>query len=100
MNIRRVYEHILVAEEKIGRPISKSEPIHHIDFDRLNNDPNNLHVCENHSEHNRIHNSLENIARELYRAGVIEFKDGEYRLCGNGVVTNVVEEIVRRLYGN
>lgn len=34
--------HILVMEEKLGRPIRKGEVIHHKDFNKLNNAPNNL----------------------------------------------------------
>lgn len=77
-NNNRVYEHILIAEKKLGRPIPKEEPIHHIDFDRQNNDPDNLYVCESNKEHMKIHYSLEDIARELFRQGKLGFKDGRY----------------------
>lgn len=78
MNIGRVYEHIVIAEKKYGRTIKKGEPIHHIDFNRLNNDPNNLYLCENHKEHQDLHYSLEEVARELFRQGKLGFKDGKY----------------------
>lgn len=47
------YEHILVAENKIGRYLRKGEVVHHIDGDRLNNNPENLEVTtkSNHSKH-------------------------------------------------
>ena len=39
------YEHILVAEKKVGRLLdTKIETVHHIDGDRLNNSPENLKV--------------------------------------------------------
>lgn len=78
LNIGRVFEHILVAEKKYGRFIKKGEPIHHIDFDRLNNNPDNLYLCKNHKEHMDLHYSLEEVARNLYREGKLGFKCGKY----------------------
>jgi hypothetical protein len=78
MNNGRVYEHIVVAEKKLGRLIAKTEPIHHIDFNRLNNTPENLYVCENHKQHRDLHCSLEEIARELFRSGKLGFEGGKY----------------------
>jgi hypothetical protein len=40
----KVLEHILVAETKMQRPIGRDEQIHHVDFDKHNNKPNNLAV--------------------------------------------------------
>lgn len=77
-NNNRVFEHIVIAEKKYGRLIKKSEPIHHIDFDRTNNNPDNLYLCRNHKKHRDIHCSLEEIARELFRKGKLGFKDGSY----------------------
>ena len=78
LKIGRVFEHILVAEKKYGKSISKGEPIHHIDFDRLNNSADNLYLCKNNKEHMDIHYSLEEIARELYKSQKLGFKDGKY----------------------
>lgn len=80
INIGRVYEHIIVAEKKYGKTIPKNEPIHHVDFDRLNNNPKNLHLCTGHKQHRDLHVSLEIIARELYLKGVIGFENGGYFL--------------------
>lgn len=96
LNNGRVFEHILIAEKKTGRLIDKSEPIHHIDFDRKNNCPDNLFVCENHSQHRQIHNSLEGVARELFNKGLIVF-DGEKYKLGNAVTTNVIKAIMEKL---
>lgn len=38
------YEHRLVAEGKVGRPLADAEQVHHIDGDKTNNDPANLEV--------------------------------------------------------
>jgi len=77
MNIRRVWEHILVMEKHLGRPITKKEHIHHIDFDRQNNDPKNLYVCSG-KEHSNIHGSLEQVVCKLFKQGIIKFVDGKY----------------------
>ena len=49
------YEHIVVAERKIGRLIQRGEVVHHIDGDKTNNDPENLQVLASQKEHLRIH---------------------------------------------
>lgn len=80
LNNGRVFEHILIAEKKYGRFIEKGEPIHHIDFDRTNNNPKNLYLCSGHKEHKDIHHTLESIARDLFKEGKIKFKNGKYIL--------------------
>jgi IS30 family transposase len=74
----RVFEHIVIAEKKYGHLITKDTPIHHIDFNRQNNNPNNLYLCNGHKEHRDIHISLENIARKLFTQNKLGFKQGEY----------------------
>jgi hypothetical protein len=49
-----VYEHLLVAERKIERPLRRSEEVHHLDLRRANNAPENLLVCSV-STHKQIH---------------------------------------------
>ena len=46
-----VQEHRVVMEEKIGRQLKRIEIVHHINRIRDNNDPNNLMLFANHSEH-------------------------------------------------
>lgn len=50
-----VYEHRVVAEQKIGRRLLKNEVVHHKDEVRSNNDPDNLEVMDK-GEHARLHN--------------------------------------------
>ncbi len=52
------YEHILVAEKKYGRPITRQEVIHHVDRNRSNNDPENLWIFANHADHRHYHKTL------------------------------------------
>lgn len=80
LNNNRVFEHIIIAEKKYGRMIPKNMPIHHIDFDRTNNSEENLYLCRDNSEHKKIHYSLEMVARELCKKGIIGFKNGNYEI--------------------
>jgi len=50
-----VYEHILVAEKKLGRCITKEERVHHINGIKDDNRPENLIVLTNEKEHVKIH---------------------------------------------
>lgn len=50
-----VYDHILVAEKKIGRYLKPDEVVHHIDEDRGNNIEENLLVFKTKSDHTAFH---------------------------------------------
>ncbi len=47
--------HRWMAEKKLGRKLSEVEVVHHIDRDKLNNDPQNLWVFANRAAHARAH---------------------------------------------
>ena len=51
-----VYEHVLVAEEMLGRPLTKCETVHHIDRNKKNNSPDNLMIFASMPEHTSFHN--------------------------------------------
>ena len=46
-------------EQKIGRPLTSKDIVHHIDGDKLNNDPDNLLLTDR-AGHQRIHNRNRN----------------------------------------
>lgn len=50
-----VYEHIVVAEQAIGRALNPAEVVHHCDGNKLNNHPDNLRVFSNQAAHLRFH---------------------------------------------
>lgn len=62
------FEHRRIAELKIGRKLRKGEIVHHIDGNKLNNNPDNLVVLSR-ADHGRIH--------QLTDAMIVELDDGE-----------------------
>jgi hypothetical protein len=49
------YEHVAVAERTLGKPLPHKAVVHHIDNNKLNNDPSNLVVCLNQAYHLLLH---------------------------------------------
>lgn len=81
-----IFEHILVMEKEVGRFLEKHEIVHHIDKNKQNNSIENLYLCtgkdnkESSQMHNAAHESLEQIAVELYKVGLVYFADGKYQM--------------------
>lgn len=53
-----LYEHTYVMSEHIGRAIKNNENVHHLDFDKSNNNIDNL-VLLSSSAHTTLHNLLD-----------------------------------------
>jgi hypothetical protein len=51
----RIFEHRLVAAEALGRPLTQSEQVHHIDGSRDRNTPANLLVVSGSNAHREVH---------------------------------------------
>ncbi len=54
-NNKRELVHRMVVEKAIGRPIPAGVIIHHVDGNKLNNDPTNLVVCPDQKYHVLLH---------------------------------------------
>jgi hypothetical protein len=52
-----VFEHVLVAEKKVGRSLLSYEVAHHVDLDKTNNAPENIIVMGK-GKHMRYHQNL------------------------------------------
>lgn len=49
------YAHIAIAEAALGKSLRSSAPVHHVDGNKLNNDPSNLVICNDVKYHNLLH---------------------------------------------
>lgn len=71
---RRLREHQVNV-----RNLQPGQVVHHIDLDRMNNDPSNL-VGLTRREHAKAHYQLQTLAASLVRAGLIEWDGAAYVL--------------------
>ena len=55
VGLQWISEHHLVVEEVLGRGLNKEEVIHHKDFNKKNNSPDNLILFPNQKEHAHWH---------------------------------------------
>ncbi len=60
-----VREHLLVMEEKWGRSILSREKVHHLDYDKTNNSPDNLQLFPNERTHQKYHFFLRKCVRDM-----------------------------------
>lgn len=90
-NHRRVFEHRVVMEQLLGRKLHKGDAIHHIDFNKENNDVSNLWVCD-YKEHGKIHWSGIKILTQLMKLGLVKFSGDGYVLD----YTKLSDELVLR----
>ena len=51
---KRIDEHRLIVQKRLGRKLDRKEVVHHKDGDRRNNDPDNLQLMTL-SEHTKLH---------------------------------------------
>lgn len=74
-----VLEHVKVLSEHLGRPLTKSEIIHHKDLDKQNNKIDNLYLCDNRSTHAQVHYSINKLIKKLVDKKKIIFEGGVYK---------------------
>lgn len=60
--------HRVVAERKLGRRLKPEEVVHHMDFNKRNNDPENLMIFASSYDHMRYHAKL----KKFFNRGFID----------------------------
>jgi len=75
-----IFLYRVVMEQKLGRKLTPKERVHHVDLDKSNDEPNNLHLCKTNSEHGRTHASLYCLVKMLLQKKIIGFNNGRYFL--------------------
>jgi hypothetical protein len=64
-------KHVVIMEERLGRPLKDDECVHHIDEDKQNNEENNLALMtkSGHGRHHQMLNKLNGKSRERNEDG-------------------------------
>lgn len=57
-----VYEHVVVAERALGRPLPAGAEVHHINENTADNRPANLVICPDHAYHALLHRRMRALA--------------------------------------
>ena len=88
-----VREHILVAEEMLGRPLDGEEVVHHINGDKADNRPENLEIFPNHAEHVRHHNRTDG-KKYSYNGGEFTMAElSEFSVVDYSVLTQRINKL-------
>ena len=88
-----VREHILVAEETLGRPLDGEEVVHHINGDKADNRPENLEIFPTHAEHVRHHNRTEG-KKYSYNGGEFTVAElSEFSVVDYSVLTQRINKL-------
>ena len=53
-----VFEHLLIAEKALGRPLKKTEEVHHLNLRQDDNANLNLVICQDHAYHLLLHRRM------------------------------------------
>jgi hypothetical protein len=62
--VRKIREHVLIAERALGKPLPVGAQVHHVDGDCTNNANSNLVICQDQAYHSLLH-----VRARVVRAG-------------------------------
>jgi hypothetical protein len=74
VNGEKIFEHIYIVEQILGRKLPPGAVVHHVDEDRLNNTPTNLVVCPNQAYHMLLHTRMRKLGIKFEQTRKIELE--------------------------
>ena len=92
-----VSEHILVAEKELGRPLKKGEIVHHKDFDKFNNDEDNLLFPISRAEHQKLpeYQAKFLVAKGLYASFLAWWRQEKIHDAENVEIREIERKLVK-----
>lgn len=83
--------HRLIIAENIGRPLTKDEVVHHINFQKTDNRIENLYLFPDEQAHRQAHASVNAIIATLLKYNLVTFVDGKY--CAHVKLGELLENL-------
>lgn len=74
---KRILKHVAIFEEKLGRPLTETERVHHINMNKRDNRFENLHLCRDSKEHRKVHWQMQRLGFSLL--GKLIFFDRKHK---------------------
>jgi len=79
---RKESEQRLVMRQSLGRDFKAGEVVHHIDLNKINNEIDNLYLCLNEHDHQKVHHSAEQCGFVLLGRSVwFNYETLRYEIC-------------------
>jgi hypothetical protein len=79
----KITEHRYNIECFLNKKLNKSEVIHHLNGDKKDNRLENLYVCENVTEHSKLHKKMERFVYSLIKKGKVYYDGEEFKIREN-----------------
>ncbi len=85
-------EHRIVLRQALGRPLSSTEKVHHVDMVKTNNRIKNLFLCSSERQHQNVHASMEKCGFGMLGKNIWFSENNTYELfqCFREILPEIV----------